>query len=385
MTELSTQLEPLRQTKSPFASPVNRSGGGIHWVQPRLVADVSFSQWTRDGRLRQPSFQGLREDKPAVQVARETPKDDIIEESPQRNKPSTKHRPSADGTSSRLGTAHTTLTPVATPGVKDARRPKNVFHNKVIKKGTLPKHIEHQLEEVTLTNPDRVLYPERGLTKLDLATYYIQVGETMLPYIVDRPLSLVRCPRSQAEQCFFQKHLAGNVPASLACISVREETKLRNYFAVKDLAGLLALVQLGVLEVHLWGAKESDLERPDRIVFDLDPGPAVDWGQVVEAATKLHGLLAEFDLKTFVKTTGGKGLHIVAPVKPRAAWAEAKQFCKNVVQQMAAAEPALYTINPSKRNGRVGSSWIIFAMTEELPAWPPFQPGLDRTRPFRSL
>jgi bifunctional non-homologous end joining protein LigD len=181
------------------------------------------------------------------------------------------------------------------------------------------------------------------------------VGETMLPYVVDRPLSLVRCPRGRAEPCFFQKHQTGKAPASLATIPVREGNQWYKYFAVKNLAGLLALVQLGVLEIHLWGAPASDLERPDRLVFDLDPGPGVVWAQIVEAATTLRGLLAEVDLKSFVKTTGGKGLHIVAPLKPQAVWAEAKQFCKSIAQQMAAAEPAVYTTNPSKaqRPGKI--------------------------------
>lgn len=220
---------------------------------------------------------------------------------------------------------------------------------------TLLKRLKSQIEAAKLTHPDRVLYPEQGLTKLDLAAYYVQVGEAMLPHVVDRPLSLVRCPAGIATPCFFQKHRTGKVSSSLASVAVREGSELQQYFAVRDLAGLLALVQLGVLEIHVWGARADDLERPDRIVFDLDPGPGVAWGQIVTAARRLRAELAAFHLKSFVKTTGGKGLHVVAPIERLASWAEVKSFAKGLVEEMARAEPALYTINPSKakREGRI--------------------------------
>lgn len=341
MAALATRLKPLRQAESPFVAPVDRSAGKTHWVRPRLVADVSFSQWTRDGRLRQPSFQGLREDKPAAAVGREEPKERTLGE--------------ASTARPRLPKRRSAAKPASTAKANGGLRSKRKLRNNAANTDMLPERLQRQLEGVTLTNPDRVLYPEQGLTKLDLALYYAQVGESMLPYVVDRPLSLVRCPRGRAEKCFFQKHRTGNIPASLPGIAVREGGQLQTYFALKDLAGLMALAQLGVLEIHIWGSKGRDLERPDRVVFDLDPGPGVAWDRIVGAAVELRQLLAGLGLKSFVKTTGGKGLHVVSPIEPSASWAEAKTFAKTVAQQLVAAEPTMYTVRlaKSQRQGKV--------------------------------
>ncbi len=379
MMELSTQLELLNQRESPFVSPVNQQGK-LHWVRPRLVAEVSFSQWTRDGRLRQPSFGGLREDKPAAKVGREKPEDGVVSADLQTHngvprQQSASHRRSSDASRVRQRSSRPAISKA-----KGERGTKSKSRPKAAQKGLLSEHLEQQLQGVTLTNPDRVLYPELGLTKLDLAAYYAQVGETMLPFVVDRPLSLVRCPQGRAEKCFFQKHQTGNVPASLIGVAVREGSQSQKYFVLKNLAGLLALVQLGVLEIHLWGSQAKNLERPDQIVFDLDPGPDVVWDQVIRAARQLRHLLAEFDLKSFVKTTGGKGLHIVAPIEPRASWPEAKQFCKTIAQHIAAAEPSLYTIHPSK-NQRQGRIFLDYLRNDRARrAWPLIRRGLGRER-----
>ncbi len=177
----------------------------------------------------------------------------------------------------------------------------------------------------------------------------------VLPYVVNRPLSLVRCPSGVGTQCFFQKHYTGKLSPALGSVSVREKEETAQYVVVRDLAGLVALVQLGVLEIHLWGAWADNPDRPDWIVFDLDPGPDVAWNRIVEAAKRLRELLAEYALKTFVKTTGGKGLHVHSPVEPKATWAEAKAFALHVARQMVAEEPGLYTTNPLKaqRQGKI--------------------------------
>jgi bifunctional non-homologous end joining protein LigD len=179
----------------------------------------------------------------------------------------------------------------------------------------------------------------------------------MLPQLVDRPLSLVRCPDGQsARKCFFQKHTSVGTPKSLGRVMIEESKGSGEYVSVEDLAGLLALVQMSVLEIHPWGAKRDNVERPDRLTIDFDPGPDVPWSRVVAAALAMRDLLGEYDLESFLKTTGGKGLHVVVPISPRRyTWDDAKRFCKHVAGQLVDQSPKLYTINMAKaaRHGKI--------------------------------
>ncbi len=332
MVELSKQLRPLTQKVSPFGAGIAHRNGKTHWVRPELVAEIAFTQWTRDGRLRQPSFQGLREDKRPAEVTPETPDGHPAEKAKSgKNKPGKSgDNPESEFRKSGPRSTHKTHVAIGRP-------------DKPMTKAEI-----RELEKVEFTHPDRMLYPEQQLSKIDLAAYYLEVGAAMLPYVIDRPLTVIRCPRGASEPCFMQKHPAGRLPDGLATIPVREEKRERDYLTIKSVRGLLELVQLGALEIHLWGARAEDLERPDRIVLDLDPGPGVDWSQIVRAATTIRDLLSDRGLMSFIKTTGGKGLHLVAPIKPRTGWGEAKQFSKGLMQQMAAEVPDLFTTNPSK-------------------------------------
>ncbi|MHB1017101.1 MAG: DNA ligase D [Coriobacteriia bacterium] len=304
------RLDALAAGESPFAEPPGgASVRGVHWVRPELVTEVAFTEWTPDGVLRQPVFLGLREDKPAALVVREDAE------------------PDADDP--LLQSAETTA---------DASGP----------------------DAPRLTNPTRVLWETDGLTKADLATYYEVVAEAALPHIAGRLLSLVRCPKGTSTKCFYQKHADRAFPASVRRVTVPTREGDKEYLAVDDIEGILGLVQLGVLEIHTWGSRADDFEHPDRLTFDLDPGPGVEWDDVVRAAELVRDTLSGIGLIAFAKTTGGKGVHIVSPIVPGPSWDEARAFARSVAEAIAQARPEAYTSKMSKaeRPGRVFIDYV---------------------------
>jgi bifunctional non-homologous end joining protein LigD len=212
---------------------------------------------------------------------------------------------------------------------------------------------------VRLTHPDRVLYPEQGLTKRDLADYYWRVRDWALPHLARRPLSLVRCPEGYDKACFFQKHAGPGMPRVLGRVAIAEKSGSATYLTVENAAGLVALVQIGALEIHPWGARVARLETPDRLVFDLDPAPGLPWPRITAAALALRAALAELGLESFAKTTGGKGLHVVAPLAPRLGWEAVLAFARSLAEAVAARAPEHYTTNPSKR-ARAGRIFIDY-------------------------
>jgi bifunctional non-homologous end joining protein LigD len=300
--------------------PTGRAARGVHWVRPELVAEVEFTEWTSDGMLRHPSFQGLREDKPAGQVVRERPV------SSGNDAPPTATSPRADARSRRS-------THMPTPA------------------GLAPP----DLDGLHLTNPDRILYPEQGITKRQLAEYYATIASWILPHIVARPLALVRCPRGRQEKCFFQKHLTEGMPESILGVPIPGREGVRQTVFVKDLAGLLGLVQVGVLEIHTWGSRVDEIEKPDRLVFDLDPGPGISWEQVCEGAIEVCDFLGDLGLATFTKATGGKGLHVLSPINRRQSWDELKEFTGAIARLLVQRRPDRYvaTMTKSRRQDRI--------------------------------
>lgn len=293
---LYEQLRALETSQSAFAQrPASVRRERLRWVRPQLVAEVRFSNWTADGVLRHATFQGVREDKDASEVV---------------------HEPtaSADGP---LGHA-------------DARRQ------------------GRSLAGVTLSNPEKVLYPGRGVSKRELAFYYKMVASRILPYLQDRPLTLLRCPDGHHKDCFYQRHLTGELPAGIDAVAVRNENAVVRYPVVRSARGLISLVQWGTLEVHAWGARVDRLDRADQITFDLDPGPKVAWGATVQAALLLRTLLEGLGLEGFLKTTGGKGLHVVVPVERRYSWDEIKGFAKAVARQLVRFDPATFSAQLTK-------------------------------------
>jgi bifunctional non-homologous end joining protein LigD len=300
---LYRKLKPLTLAKSALDS-VPKEERGVRapvWVEPTLVAEVDFHGWTHGDRVRQASFQGLREDKPAKQVVREVK----------------------------------TLAAKAKAAVKRSA----------------PSTTKVAVSGVTLSHPDRVYWADAGVSKRGLADYYTQIWKWMRPHVVGRPIALLRCPEGAAGQCFFQKHATMGIATEHLHLVPEKGDKI---ISIDDLTGLIALVQAGVLEVHTRGTTIDDRERADRLVFDLDPGPGTGWPDVVAAAREVRKRLELVKLKSFVKTSGGKGLHVVLPIKP-VPWDTAKDFAHAIAASMAAAEPARYTAaaTKSKRNKRI--------------------------------
>ena len=298
--KLRKKLDTIPAARSPFVEMPGLARRGVHFVAPKLVAEVEFATWTADGLVRQASFIALRDDKPAKAIGRER-----VQEA-------------------------------AEVTVKQSSG-------------------EQQVSGVKLTHPDRILYPKLKLTKADLAEYYLGVADLLLPYVADRPLSIVRCPDGQNGACFYQKHLSAGMPKSIKPIRLRESGAPKQYVSVSDAAGLVALVQFGVLELHPWGCAPGKIESADRIIFDLDPDPAVPWPKVVAAAKLVRERLSSVGLQSFLKTTGGKGLHVVAPLSPPMPWPAVKSFTQAFAAQMAADAPDDFIAKSSKaaRRGKI--------------------------------
>ena len=208
---------------------------------------------------------------------------------------------------------------------------------------------------VRISHPARVVYPEDGITKERVAQYYAAVAEHMLPHLRSRPVALLRCPDGLGGQCFYQKHPGSWAPSSLRRVRIREKAKSDDYLVIEDAGSLVALIQMGVLEIHTWNAQASRLEAPDRVVFDLDPGPDVPWAAVVAAARLVRATLDGEGLRSFVKTTGGKGLHVVAPITPGPGWSDCLAFSSRVVDLLVAETPKAFvgTMAKSARKGKI--------------------------------
>lgn len=302
------ELKKREQSQSPYAGRIDRSTRDVHWVKPELIAQVNFTEITGGGSLRHPSFVGLRQDK----------------------KP------------------HEVLLEKAQPPVEAAPKPSSQRLYRL-------KKDEEEIAGVRVSHPNRVLYPEQGLTKRDLAAYYEQVADWMLPHIEGRPLSLVRCPQGRAGQCFFQKHLTELLMDPVRGVKIKEKESQGVYTLVDDVKGLIYLTQIGVLEIHPWPAHEKNVEKPDLLVFDLDPAPDVKWNELIVAAKTLKKELEELDLESFVKTTGGKGLHVVVPIQPSVEWEEFRAFSKRVADKVVEDRPDRYvaTMSKAKRGGKI--------------------------------
>ncbi|MCK0538005.1 DNA ligase D [Alcanivorax quisquiliarum] len=308
LKSLHTRLSKFQIPKSPFLATPPDSKGAT-WVTPALVVEVAYAERTRDGVLRHPSFRGVREDRNAG---------GIMMTHPERS----------------------TATP-ATAGRRSAparRKTENA-----------------EVEGVRLTHPDRVLYPQQGMTKLALAQFYQSIAAVVLPGLIGRPLSLLRCPEGLATECFFQKHPRQMLAERVPRIHIKGKTSAGDYVYVQELADLIALVQAGVMELHPWGSRVDDLEHPDQLVFDLDPDEGISWRRTVAVAHQMAERLTDLELTPFVRTTGGKGLHIVVPLVPRAGWDDSKAFARALCQRMADDQPTQLTTNllKAKRRGRI--------------------------------
>jgi bifunctional non-homologous end joining protein LigD len=214
---------------------------------------------------------------------------------------------------------------------------------------------ELEIAGVRITHPDRVLYPEQGITKQALIEYYLKIAERMLPHVAGRPLSLVRCPRGATKDCFFQKHAQEGWPDEFRHVRIREKSGSDDYLYIDDEPGLVAAVQMGVLELHIWGTRADEVEKPDRIVFDLDPDEGLSFDQVKEAARDMRARLHRLDLDSFAMTTGGKGIHVIVPLSRGHSWDEHRNFAEALARLMAEEQPERYTavMSKAKRRGKI--------------------------------
>jgi bifunctional non-homologous end joining protein LigD len=300
LRHLRTQINPLKRTTSPYQEgPRASERRGVHWIEPKLVAQIRFTGWTEDRRLRHPVFQGLREDLPAGKVVREIP---------------------------RMGPSPTSTS---------------------------------QVVGIAISHPERIVYPEQHLTKLDVVQYYERVAHRLLPFVAERPLSLLRCPHGRTGTCFYQKNwsLSGD---AVRTVKISGKSGTTAAPVISDVRGLVSLIQQGALEIHPWGSRSRSLETPDVCIFDLDPDPAVSWPDLAAAARFLRERLQGLDLESFLKTTGGKGLHLVIPLTGAIRWEGLKTFAQKVASEMAREDPGRYTENLSKksRRGRIFVDWM---------------------------
>lgn len=299
LEHLSEKFHKLVTPKNPF----NINPPGVKtatWVKPQLIAEIEFSEWTSEGRLRHPSFKGLREDKKPEAVMRE----------------------------------------------------QETRVEKVEKDLPAPTRSQNK---ISISNPHKILYPEDKITKGDICEYYDEICPYILPFIKKRPLTLVRCP-STYKECFFQKHFNKSSSKSLNPLPIKSSSnELEDYMYLTDKEGLLGLVQMGVLEIHPWGSTVDHLENPDILIFDLDPAPELKWADVVAGARQIRDYLEELNLKSFVKTTGGKGLHVVVPIQPENDWDIIKNFSELFAEFVQNQHPEKYVTNMSKakRKGKI--------------------------------
>jgi len=299
LDNLSAAFKKRARKTAPVADIPPAIARDARFLDPTLVAEIAFRGWTRDGLVRQGAFKGLRGDKPAGEIIRERP------------------MPKAKAAKARTES--------------------------------------DEIEGVHLTHPDRALFPDEGVSKRALAEYYLKVADLMLPHIVDRPLALVRCPGGSGQKCFFQKHANPGWPDLFRKVRIKEKSGTADYLYIDDAAGLVAAVQMDILELHIWGCHIDKLEQPDRLVFDLDPGEGVAFAKVREGARELRDRLQKLGLESFPMATGGKGIHVVVPLARGHSWDDHRAFAEAMARNMAADSPERYVANMSKakRHGKI--------------------------------
>src|SRR5487761_1316477 len=336
--QLRAKLDAIRQTTPPYKVLPPGVSRGVSWVKPRYVCEVSFATWTADNLVRQAAFQGLREDKPAEEIVREK----------------------------SMNTSAAAAIPAA------SSRPKKA------------KHVEPAAPfPIKLTHPEKQVDAESNLTKQALADYLWAVRENILPHIANRPLSIVRCPQGSTKPCFFQKHVSTSLPDGIESIDVRGRRSgvVEKYLTLREPIALAGLAQMGVLEIHPWGSTNDDIENPDRLIFDLDPDPAIDWKTLADSAREIRERLEKYKLICFLKSTGGKGLHVVAPVQPQHEWPAIKQFAHNIALQMERDNQKLYLTKMTKA-ARKGKIFIDYLRNERgATAVAPYSPRARQGAP----
>jgi bifunctional non-homologous end joining protein LigD len=348
VARIMPRLKALETDESPFKGKgAPKKAAGVHWVKPQLVAEIQYAGFTGDGSIRQASFKGLREDKPAQDVEAEAP------------------------------------APAATTELSEPA-PTTIKTKTVMARGSVP------VMGITISHADKPLWPDAGdgkpVTKLDLAQFYEAVGDWMLPHVKGRPCSMIRMPDGiNGAQNFFQRHSAKGQSALITEVEVWGDRK--PYIQFDRVEALVAAAQTGALELHPWNSEPFSPEQPGRLVFDLDPAPDVAFDVVIESAREIRDRLEELGLVSFCKTTGGKGLHVVTPLKAKGIdWAVAKAFARDVCKVMAAEAPARYLINMAKKE-RTGRIFLDYLRNDRMatavaPLSPRGRPGAPVSMPL---
>ena len=316
LASLHARLATTAQNESPFHDPpTGADARRARWVTPTLVVEVSYGEWTADRTLRHPVFQGLREDKTPADVGR-----------------GARHEMEDDADPSSAFVSRAATAPKATAPKANAAK--------------------DAVAGIAIGNADKLLYPEAKLSKRDLARYYEAVGERMLAHLAGRPLTLVRHPNGWDRKGFYQKHAEDGIAREVSRVEV--DGGRATYLMAESVPAIVALLQLGALEIHPWGARVPHLDRPDRIVLDLDPDESLPWDDVRQAALLVKALVENVGLVPFVKTTGGKGLHVVVPLEPSAGWEDVKGFTKAAAELLERTFPDRFTSKLLKvsRGGR---------------------------------
>ncbi|HWS30135.1 MAG TPA: DNA ligase D [Clostridia bacterium] len=313
--ELETKFESLKRPDTPFKlAPKERSNEKITWLEPELAAEIKFTEWTEDNLLRQASFKGLRTDKALTDIKREKADDEMQPRS----------------------------------FAKDLEENMEANGNNII------------IEGIRITSPDKVIFDNPAITKADVVRYYAQVSERMLPYVSHRILSIVRCPKGVSQSCFYKKHPGPDSKGIVTMPITNSDGETENYFYIEGVSGLVSEAQMGTLEFHTWGSRIDELERPDVMVFDLDPDEGMDLGTVRRGVKDLKSVLEELTLISYLKTSGGKGYHVVVPLKPAVSWETFHDFARRVADVMEGKWPDRYTSNvrKNKRANKIFIDWI---------------------------
>lgn len=317
MKVLDEKFMNIMRTDTPFKlAPKSRRDEKVTWLEPELVAEIKFAEWTEDNLLRHASFKGLRSDKNPKEIKREKADEDVQ--------------------------------PQLQPPVTEVEMSMEADQNSVI------------IEGIKISNPDKIIFEDKKITKADVVRYYQSVSERMLPFVGHRVLSIVRCPKGVSHTCFYKKHPG---PGSKGIIKIPISTgsgEPEDYFYIENSSGLVSEVQMGTLEFHTWGSRIDELEKPDVMVFDLDPDEGMEISRVRQGVKDIRSILTELSLNSYLKTSGGKGYHVVVPLKPSVDWDVFHDFARGVAEVMEKKWPERYTSNvrKAKRSGKIFIDWI---------------------------
>ncbi len=326
MKTLEEKFKSIKREAAPFQqAPGPKKNEIITWLEPELVAEIEFAGWTEDQLLRQASFKGLRTDKDPRDIKKENADDEAQSDEKTDENPQEEQSPA-----------------------KDWKRPMKVNSESII------------IDGIKITNPDKVIFDEPVITKADVVRYYAKAAERMLPYVEHRLLSIVRCPKGIAQSCFYKKHPGPDNKEIVTMPVLNSRGEKKDYFYIENAAGLLFEAQMGTLEFHTWGSRVDDIEKPDIMVFDLDPDEGMDLEKVRQGVKDIKSLLDRLPLDAFLKTSGGKGYHVVVPFQPSVAWETFHDFARRIAEAMEQQWPDRYTSNvrKNKRANKIFIDWI---------------------------